>query len=78
MNTKFIVGREYFTRSIANHDCVYTVRIVRKSASSIWFETRGEVKRRKLMQNTFWDGVQQESFFDSTWVFTSDRPVDTD
>lgn len=76
MNTQFIVGREYFTRSIANHDCVYTVKIVRKSASSIWFTTRGETKRRKLQQTTMWDGKREETFFDSTWVFTSDRIVD--
>ncbi len=38
---KFEVGREYFCRSACDHTCVWTFKVVRRTAKSIWFSEDG-------------------------------------
>lgn len=45
---KFEIGKEYFTRSICNHDCIFTIKIVSRSPKTIVYEYDGETRRSKL------------------------------
>ena len=44
MNEKkvFEVGKTYYTRSICNHDCVITGKVLRRTAATVTMEVRGE------------------------------------
>ena len=60
--TQFNVGQNYSTRSIGDHDCIFTWQIIRRTASSVWIqevsrwgELRGKVERKKV---TMWDGQE--------------------
>lgn len=44
--TKFEVGTTYWTRSICDHDCVFTFKIVRRTAKQITFEQHGKLRTR--------------------------------
>ena len=36
MNT-FEIGKEYFARSACDHDCIFTVKIVKRTAKTVTF-----------------------------------------
>lgn len=39
MVSKFVVGRTYYTRSVCDHDCIITVKVVSRTAKTIRAET---------------------------------------
>jgi len=45
---KFNAGQTYSTRSVCNHDCVFSFTILRRTAKSIWTEVDGQVVRRAI------------------------------
>lgn len=47
MNT-FEIGKEYFTRSICDHNCIFTVKIVKRTAKTVTFLRDGKERRTKL------------------------------
>lgn len=61
---------EYFTRSIANYDCIKVVTVTRRTDKSVWVEDRGKVRRYKIHKHP-----DRESFSISTWYFTADKPL---
>jgi hypothetical protein len=44
----FVPGTTYATRSICNYDCIYRVRVIRRTAKSVWVDVHGEVVRRSV------------------------------
>jgi hypothetical protein len=53
---KFEAGKTYWTRSIGDHDCVFTIKVLRRTERTIFIrDTRGE---RALRVNAF-AGVEQ-------------------
>jgi hypothetical protein len=46
--TKFEVGRTYSTRSVCDHNCIFSYTVTRRTDKTVWLTTkRGkEVKRR--------------------------------
>jgi hypothetical protein len=55
---KFNTGQTYSTRSVCNHDCVFSFTILRRTAKSIWTEVDGQVVRRAI---EIWRG--EETFY---------------
>ena len=47
---KFQVGQEYSTRSACDYDCIFTIKIIKRTAKMITFEYLGEVKRCKVRE----------------------------
>lgn len=45
---KFNVGATYETRSICDHNCIYSFTILRRTERSVWVEVDGEVVRRGI------------------------------
>lgn len=51
IKAKFEVGKTYFTRSICNHDCVITGRVVKRTAATVTMEVRGgELKTYRIIK----------------------------
>jgi hypothetical protein len=52
----FIAGRTYSTRSACDYDCIFTIKVVRRTAKSVWIEERdGTVSRRAIQ---VWNGCE--------------------
>lgn len=53
---KFIVGLDYETRSICDHNCIFKFQVTKRTQKNIWISERGgESKRRKI---SIWEGVE--------------------
>ena len=49
MITKFEENKEYSTRSICDHDCIFTYKVIKRTEKNIWIQGYGkEVTRRKV------------------------------
>jgi hypothetical protein len=56
MATQFQVGNTYQTRSICDHDCIFSFTILSRTAKSVRVTVHGKVVRRGL---SIWNGVEQ-------------------
>lgn len=54
--TKFQVGTTYATRSICNHDCIYSFTVKARTEKSVTVEVQGKAVRRGIK---VWEGVEQ-------------------
>ena len=48
---KFEIGKEYFTTSACDHNCVFTVKIVKRTEKTVTFERNGKTRRAKLFSD---------------------------
>lgn len=48
MTTKFQVGRTYATRSLCDHDCIFSFTILGRTAKTVTIEAHGKLVRRRL------------------------------
>ena len=44
----FTPGKTYETRSICNHDCIFSFKIHRRTAKSVWVTVDNKVVRRAI------------------------------
>lgn len=56
MTTQFEIGRTYSTRSICDHDCIYSFTILGRTAKQVTVKVRGSEVKRGL---SIWNGVEQ-------------------
>lgn len=42
---QFEVGKTYYTRSICNHDCIFSVKVIKRTAKTVVVLKDGEEKR---------------------------------
>ena len=54
----FKIGTTYSTRSICNHDCIFSFKILRRTAKSVWVNVDGKTVRRAI---EVWDN--KETFY---------------
>lgn len=45
---KFEIGKTYFTTSACDHNCVFTVEIVKRTAQTVTFRRDGQERRAKI------------------------------
>lgn len=63
MGTKvFVVGRTYATRSICDHECIYSFAILGRTAKTVTVQINGETVRRGV---SVYNGVEQFKPFGS-------------
>lgn len=48
--TQFIIGNTYSVRSICNHDCVWTYKVISRTASTITVTDGKEVKKLRIIK----------------------------
>lgn len=56
MSQIFEVGKSYSCRSICDYDCIYTFRVLKRSAKTVTVDYHGEQTRRKVWVT---DGVEK-------------------
>lgn len=54
---QFQVGKTYATRSICDHDCIFSFVILSRTAKTVTVNVHGKVVRRGLSTN--WDGTAE-------------------
>ncbi|VIF63362.1 Uncharacterised protein [Clostridioides difficile] len=45
---KFEVGKTYATRSICDHDCIYTIEVIKRTDKTITYKEDDSVRRAKI------------------------------
>lgn len=72
--TKFEVGETYATRSIGDHECIYSFKIIRRTAKSVWIPStkamgpdKGGLTERRGLSS--YNGVESFSPF-GTYSFS--------
>lgn len=45
---KFEIGKEYFTRSICDSECIFSIKITGRTAKTVSYEYMGESRRSKI------------------------------
>lgn len=61
MNT-FEIGKEYYSRSICNHDCVFTIKITGRTAKTVSYEYMGESRRSKIRVDDSGEYIQPDRY----------------
>ncbi len=61
MNT-FEIGKKYYTRSICNQDCIFTVKITGRSAKTVTYEYDGEARRSKIRVDDHGEYIQPDRY----------------
>ena len=71
----FVVGRTYFTTSVCDHNCVYTYKVVKRTAKTVTLQDDcGKITRRKV--NSHRDGLETvypEGVYSMCPVLSSDK-----
>ena len=76
---RFQTGALYFTRSIADHECIIRVQVIRRTAKSVWVEDwrdYSNVVRRSIKIREDYNGRPIENFADCSWRFSADKTTD--
>ncbi len=55
IENKFEIGKKYSTRSVCDHNCIYTAEIIRKTPKMVVIKIEGKIKRCKVHT---WEGDQ--------------------
>jgi hypothetical protein len=54
--TAFIVGKTYWDRSICDYDCVFTFKILARTAKTVTVEVHGKTVKRGV---SIWENVER-------------------
>ena len=73
MNT-FEIGKEYYSRSIYNHDCVFTIKITGRTAKTVTYEYMGESRRSKIRVDDSGEYIQPDRYSMAP-VFRAEREI---
>jgi hypothetical protein len=55
-SNKFEVGKTYATRSIGDHDCIFSFSILARTEKTVTVNVHGKTVRRGI---SLWEGVEQ-------------------
>ena len=73
MNT-FEIGKEYYSRSICNHDCVFTIKITGRTAKTVSYEYMGDSRRSKIRVDDSGEYIQPDRYSMAP-VFRAEREI---
>ena len=54
---QFEVGKTYYTRSVCNHDCIFSVKVLKRTAKTVVVLKDGKEKRCKI--GLSWNGKEE-------------------
>ena len=72
---KFAVGQTYYTRSIGDHNCIFTITIAKRTEKTVT-TTKGKLYRPKVRTN--WKGNKVESISAGNWSMAHGWDADDD
>ncbi|HFQ7706006.1 TPA: hypothetical protein ACKOIF_004085 [Clostridioides difficile] len=55
---KFEVGKTYATRSICDHDCIYTIEVIKRTDKTITYKEYDTVRRAKIRFNDDYEYIR--------------------
>ena len=64
---KIETGKVYYSRSIADYNCIHTVEVTRRTEKTVWFVAYGKEKKARIKQSK-----NSENFMSGTWFFSSE------
>lgn len=70
-DAKFEVGKTYFTRSICDHDTIYKIEIVRRTAKSIWTKCGKQLRVSLNYDNN--ESVKPHGNYSMCAIISADR-----
>lgn len=73
MNT-FEIGKEYFTRSICDHNCIFTIEITGRTAKTVSYIYDGNARRSKIRVDDHGEYIQPDRYSMAP-VFHADSEV---
>lgn len=59
MTTAFVTGRTYSTRSIGDHDCIYSMTVLARTAKTVTVQMHGRAEDPIQRRVSVWNGVEQ-------------------
>ena len=59
---KFEIGKEYFSRSICNYDCIFTIKITGRTAKTVSYEYMGDSRRSKIRVDDSGEYIQPDRY----------------
>ena len=71
---KFEIGKEYFSRSICNYDCIFTIKITGRTAKTVSYEYMGDSRRSKIRVDDSGEYIQPDRYSMAP-VFRAEREV---
>ena len=69
--TTFETGTTYYTRSIADYDCIVTFKIVRRTAKSVWVSDWRDRTGETIVRRSVKSYGEYETFADGSWHVAS-------
>lgn len=70
--SKFIVGNTYGVRSICDHNCIFTFKVVARTEKTVTLESHGKQVRRKIRLVDNAEGCDPQGRFSMSPVLTAD------
>ena len=59
---KFEIGKEYFTRSICDSECIFSIKITGRTAKTVSYEYMGESRRSKIRFDDSGEYIQPDRY----------------
>ncbi len=59
---KFEVGKTYATRSICDHECIFKVKIIKRTAKTVTYEYMGDTRRSKIYTDENGEYIQPDHY----------------
>lgn len=59
---KFEVGKEYFSRSICNHDCIFSIKVIKRTEKTVTYEYMNETRRSKIRVDDSGEYIQPDRY----------------
>jgi hypothetical protein len=66
--SKFVTGKTYTTRSVCDHDCIVSIKIIKRTEKTLTTEVRGEQKTLRI-------GIYEGAEFVKPWGSYSMAPI---
>ena len=67
--SKFETGKTYTARSICDHDCIFSITVLARTAKTVTVKTMGETKRCKIQDIDGVEGVYAQGRFSMSPLF---------
>lgn len=71
---KFEVGKEYFSRSICNHDCIFSIKVIKRTEKTVTYEYMDETRRSKIHVDDSGEYIQPDRYSMAP-IFRAEREI---
>ncbi len=72
---KFEVGKTYYSRSICNHECIFTIEVVKRTEKSVTYIYDGKQRRSMIKTDESGEYIKPDRYSMAP-TFRADREVE--